>query len=120
MRGEWCKHYHGVGNGPVCNAGVEYATVVDDSIRPSRWPCTSVDVRERCELFELPSQAELDKRDADIAEALTRMAAFMAHDTDLCPNCNQVVTELRQVGRSVYAYPCGHRLWQGTVPEAWK
>lgn len=39
---------------------------------------------------------------------------------DTCPHCKQTVENLKQVGRSVYAQPCGHRLYQGFIPPNWK
>ncbi len=53
-------------------------------------------------------------------EALTRMANLMSRESDVCMHCGQPVTKLVQVGRCVHAEPCGCRLWQGTVPEAWR
>ncbi len=34
----------------------------------------------------------------------------------VCPWCKQPITEKKQVGRCVYALPCWHRLYQGTLP----
>lgn len=56
---------------------------------------------------------------AKVLEFLRKLAEFSERKTDVCPRCGHKVTELRQVGRSVYA-SCGCRLWQGFVPEAWK
>lgn len=41
-------------------------------------------------------------------------------ERDTCLHCNTLFSELKQVGRCVYAYPCGHRQYQGTLPERWK
>ncbi len=46
-----------------------------------------------------------------IAAYLTKMNA------DICPFCDMPFTDQRQVGRCVYAVPCNHRLYQGTVAE---
>lgn len=48
---------------------------------------------------------------------LLQEVARREHDT--CPYCTTPIDILQQVGRSVYARPCGCRLWQGYVPEAW-
>ena len=32
-----------------------------------------------------------------------------------CPVCKVPIEQEEQVGRSVYAQPCGHRLYQGQV-----
>lgn len=34
-----------------------------------------------------------------------------------CPHCQAKIDEERQVGRCVYASPCGHRLFQGKAKE---
>jgi hypothetical protein len=55
-----------------------------------------------------------------VGEAMTRMFELMSHKTDLCFRCGKQVTSMQKIGRCVYARPCGCRLWQGTVPAAWK
>lgn len=34
-----------------------------------------------------------------------------------CLHCKQPVDRFEKIGRSVYAYPCGCRQYQGDVPE---
>lgn len=34
---------------------------------------------------------------------------------DVCPHCQARIENMRQVGRCVYASPCGHRLYQGRI-----
>lgn len=34
---------------------------------------------------------------------------------NVCPHCDAPIAQQEQVGRCVYARPCGHRLYQGTV-----
>lgn len=34
---------------------------------------------------------------------------------DICPQCERSINEKKQIGRCVYAYPCGHRLYQGRL-----
>jgi hypothetical protein len=36
---------------------------------------------------------------------------------NICHVCNGEVTKKVQVGRCVYAEPCGHRLYQGVIPH---
>lgn len=55
----------------------------------------------------------------DIKAHMQHFTAFQKRETDICPNCDKAVTALEQIGRCVYAEPCGCRLWQGTIPEAW-
>ena len=40
---------------------------------------------------------------------------FAYLQSGLCPHCKAKVVSQRQVGRCVYAEPCGHRLYQGKV-----
>jgi hypothetical protein len=56
----------------------------------------------------------------EVAEYLTKLAAFNKRETDICIYCGKQVKSLRKVGRCVYASPCGCRVWQGNVPEAWR
>lgn len=50
---------------------------------------------------------------------LSHMFKIMAKDTETC-FCGQHIEKLVQDGRCVYAEPCGCRIYQGTVPKAWK
>lgn len=34
---------------------------------------------------------------------------------NVCPSCDRAVTRQVQRGHSVYAEPCGHRLYQGKI-----
>jgi hypothetical protein len=42
-------------------------------------------------------------------------AFFEKLRTGICPHCDLTVEKEEQVGHCVYARPCGHRLYQGTV-----
>ncbi len=35
----------------------------------------------------------------------------------VCPHCQAEIKERKQIGRCVYAFPCGHRLYQGRAPD---
>lgn len=50
---------------------------------------------------------------AEIVRALERLADCMNNWTCFC--CGNQMTAERQIGRCVYAVPCGCRLWQGTA-----
>lgn len=62
------------------------------------------------------------EQERDLAEFLTRLAAFCMKETTVCPypDCNQEVESMEKVGRCVYLRPCNHRLWNGDIPEAWE
>jgi hypothetical protein len=55
-----------------------------------------------------------------LVQAMNKMAALIGRESDECFRCGRTVSALEQIGRSVYARPCGCRLWQGNVPEAWR
>lgn len=56
----------------------------------------------------------------DIArQMLTNMANVMSKKSDTCYVCGGKINTLEQIGKCVYAFPCGCRLWQGSVPDAW-
>lgn len=63
------------------------------------------------------TDAELDRV---VADALKKFLAFNARETEACLSCGQHVTRLEKIGRCVYAFPCGCRLWQGNVPKVWR
>lgn len=52
-----------------------------------------------------------------LVDALNKLCSG---ERETCIHCNTIFSELKQVGRCVYAYPCGHRQYQGTLPERWK
>jgi hypothetical protein len=49
-------------------------------------------------------------------EEMTQIAkAFERLSANVCHVCGAVIQQQDQVGHSVYARPCGHRLYQGSV-----
>ncbi len=70
---------------------------------------------------ELRKPIELSEdEEKQIQEFPKNLADLCAGKSDICIHCHERVHELKQVGRCVYAYPCGCRQYQGTVPERWK
>lgn len=61
-----------------------------------------------------------DANEARIAQFLLDINEITYRKTEACPYCHREVKSMEKIGRCVYAHPCGCRLWQGTVPEAWK
>lgn len=55
-----------------------------------------------------------------VAEFLEKLTKFSSRKSDACPHCGQQVKALEQIGRCVYSRPCGCRIWQGRIPEAWR
>ncbi len=54
------------------------------------------------------SEQEIDPR---VAEAVRNY--FENLFSGLCPHCHAKVEKQEQIGRCVYAHPCGHRMYQG-------
>lgn len=105
----WCRHFTGVMNPQGCKAGHHYK----DIARPL--PCVRVGdgagFGVGCPSFSAYSEAEID---AEIARSHDVMTAFLRKlDDNICPACDAPVVGHKQVGRCVYAQPCGHRLYQG-------
>ena len=41
-------------------------------------------------------------------------------ERDICPICKATIQRQEQIGRCVYARPCNHRLYQGTIDDRYK
>jgi hypothetical protein len=67
---------------------------------------------------EMPSRSPEDE--ATIAAFMQQLATVISGKSDLCIHCQQPFTSLEKTGRSVYAYPCGCRQFQGSVPARWQ
>lgn len=112
---DWCRHYRGVGE--MCDAGVDPQSVrVDVRKTPGErsrlYPCFETDrVPHACPhcsyLTPEERQAARDAAAAAVMKYLTDL------DAGICPFCGVAIEKRQQVGRCVYADPCGHRLYQG-------
>jgi len=111
---DWCRHYHGVGK--ICKAGVDPRSVrVEMTKRGERtqfYPCFETDgVAHACThcSYYTPEERQAQREASD--------AVWQKFVDDLnanrCPFCNAVIEQRKQVGRCVYAHPCGHQLYQG-------
>lgn len=58
--------------------------------------------------------------DTEIEAFLLNLEKFSKHEIDACPYCGKQVKQMHKIGRCVYSSPCGCRLWQGQIPDAWK
>lgn len=112
-----CVYFNGIME-KVCRAGVSYDDPRFGGRQPYRaeLPClkenpadpTRTDLCDRCEF--LTEEAARQKAD----ESTRRIRAYFEKMTSgICPECDQKIERERQVGRCVYAEPCGHRLYQG-------
>lgn len=105
-----CRHFSGLLE-DKCRAGVAYK-----SLRHP-FPCLVDEFTgkytETCPLFAFYTEQEIDEEERKLAEAVN--VFFGKLNSDVCPHCDTPITSKRQVGRCVYADPCGCRLYQGTV-----
>lgn len=117
----WCRYYSGYGNGPVCKIGVLYESIKEiHEERPiHRFPCFEVNVNT-CEKREYYTDEEWAQHEKALADRLDQFRAFMSREQEYCFHCGRPVTSLQQVGRCVYANPCGCRMWRGKIPDVWK
>lgn len=109
-----CRHFHGIQN--VCGAGINPLDVRDTSVRGmARWPCFAVawarPCATICEQVSLLTDEEQAAEDREFAAACDKVIAGLA--AGKCPDCGAGVDRREQVGKCVYARPCGHRLGQG-------
>lgn len=61
-----------------------------------------------------------EEEEKQIAAFVQKLADFCAGKLSTCLHCDMPFNELEQHGRCVYAYPCGHRQYQGSLPDKWK
>ena len=55
-----------------------------------------------------------------ISAQVKKLDDLASGKTTACPICGATVIRMTQSGRDVYLEPCGHRLWQGLVPNYWR
>lgn len=48
---------------------------------------------------------------------LTDMLECLTKKPDTCMRCHNPLTTVKKIGRSLYALPCGCRLYQGNLPS---
>lgn len=69
---------------------------------------------------ETPDTPSLDltpEQEAAAVAHLTAFLGFMDGSNRTCRWCSKPVETCVKIGRSVYASPCGCRLYQGDVPD---
>jgi len=118
MSDQWCKHYNGLNN-DNCNAGVRY-----DEIRPvsrdlDSYCCLNPHAEMQCLSHELRTQEEIEARNKFVADFIENLNTFWTRETEDCPQCGKHVTSCEQIGRCIYARPCGCRVSQGRLHPNW-
>lgn len=53
----------------------------------------------------------------EASRAVRKYLEIMVGGFKSCPQCDLAVDERQQIGCCVYAFPCGHRLYHGTLPK---
>lgn len=115
-----CTHFSGLMN-ERCDVGVRYEDVAappEDPADPRfgilhRLPCFTKDgLTHRCAQARFLTDEEAHAEEAAIRDGFAEM--WRKIDAGICPNHNTPMT-LKQIGRCVYADPCGCRLYQGRI-----
>lgn len=111
----WCRHFNGTQN-DTCKAGIRYEDV-RDGLAHKTYPCFKENGRaDQCPSASFLSEQEVDAEMERIAIAAGAFFTKLA-EGKVCPHCNAPIAKRLQVGRCVYARPCGHRQYQGKLPD---
>lgn len=115
----WCIHFNGIME-KVCRAGVSYDDPKFGGRQPYRaeLPCLKAEVTDPtrtdlCDQCEFLTEEQAKAKAEESARHIR--ALFKKEAAGICPTCDRQIDERRQVGRCVYASPCGHRLYQGRL-----
>ncbi|MFA5937502.1 MAG: hypothetical protein WC822_06530 [Candidatus Paceibacterota bacterium] len=108
-----CRHFNGLMN-EACDVGVRYEDVRDTTVAPHRFPCLKGETLYGgfCVKASFPTPEEVAAEVKEIDDELRQWNENMANN--ICPHCKKPMHKY-QVGRCVYASPCGHRLYQGRL-----
>lgn len=123
-RGKTCRHFTGIIN-EVCELGINYDTVTSFPASRADHPpfmqtaraCFGRDDEECsivCPKREFYTKDELDEQERQQYERLNQY--FEDLKNDICPNHKIPITK-KQIGRCIYADPCGCRLGQGKLKK---
>lgn len=111
----WCVHFNDVMN-KTCHVGIAYADVTAEGSGKGRFPCLKENATDptRTDLCERAEYLTEEQAKVKAAEREAHLRIFHQKIADgICTACDQKVERQRQVGRCVYAEPCGHRIGQG-------
>ena len=111
---DMCRHYTGLIN-DRCEAGVCYANVrLGDREGLGGYPCfKSNSCSEECPHASFLTEREVANKVEHAQQTITKWATDLKNN--VCPHCGAAIAKRLKVSRSVYADPCGHRLYQGRV-----
>lgn len=106
----WCKHYRAMSDHDTCKAGVAYKTVHVGTT--FMYPCFEPAL-QNCPLQDWPTPEERAAEEEQVNLMIQQFFTDLA--SDVCPHCHTPIERKKQVGRCVYAEPCGCRLYQGKL-----
>ena len=105
-----CRHFNGI-QSSACDAGIDYGRV------PRPLPCLprfdDGTVPGGCPQYAVRTPAELAADAAELEAIFAKMR--LRSERGECLHCGAPVFRERQVGRCIYADPCGHRQGQGAA-----
>jgi len=115
-----CKYFTGLAQ-QTCQQGIAYRT-----LGPGGIPCVPVPGRdeaarqELCALLTCPTPEERQRDQEEESRAIKDwiIEAQARTARGACVHCGTIMTATRQIGRCIYAEPCGCRLGQGTLRDA--
>lgn len=106
-----CRHFTGTIN-ETCKAGVNYKEMGYDfiTLRETNQELPCMSGSHDCPLASFYTRQEAEQRMAEVENGLKQWQKDLA--ANICPTHKTPMVK-RQVGRCVYAEPCGCRLYQG-------
>lgn len=112
--GNWCRHYTGLIN-DRCEAGVFYENVrLSDRQGLNGYPCFKANgCADECPHASFLTEREVQNKVEHARQAIVKWATDLK--SNICPHCGAKITKRLKVSRSIYADPCGHRLYQGRL-----
>ena len=120
MHPENCKHFTGI-HQKTCKLGIAYKDLGYVMGGKQGLPCLGPDVRPKmpCAYHCLPTKEEWEQEKKEQTQAVKTFLTQMKdrEAKGLCWQCGKALTAKRQVGRCIYAEPCGCRLGQGTLRD---
>jgi hypothetical protein len=91
----------------ICHAGIRYEEVGNEG----HFPCFAASNRVGdCTHFRLPTDKEIEANEAILRAALAEFWRKLSNH--ICPRCEEHYVSEEKIGHSMYARPCGHRLYQ--------
>jgi len=118
----YCVYFNGRLSHDSCDAGIKYNDVMIDLPEGGQdMPCMREPRRKsdkplpHCAKRRWPTQEELDAREVEINQWIAQM--IERQNNDQCIHCGAKIERKEQIGRCIYAFPCGCRQGQGELQE---